>query len=302
MNETEIVVTVESDGERLCGKLGLPSGLDPGERRAGIVVMHGFGGNMEDFSRVAAPLLRSLGYVTLRFDFRGCGRSTGMRGLVLIEDEVADALNAVSFLEQRPEVDPERIGALGGSLAGSVAVMAAAKDKRVAACISCGGIASAETWFPFLHPAGEARQRFETMVTQGRSRRDRAEKMMVPRFDIVPIPPALRPNLPCDAVMDFPFEVVEDLLKLKTVDVVGRIAPRPLLFLHPASDPVVPVEESIELFRHAGQPADLHVISNDDHFMITQDNWIAWDIMKNWLKKHFPAYAARGAAVPLVAG
>ena len=102
MNETEIVVTVESDGERLCGNLGLPSGLDPGERRAGVVVMHGFGGNMEDFSRVAAPLLRSLGYVTLRFDFRGCGRSTGMRGLVLVEDEVSDALNAVSFLEQRP--------------------------------------------------------------------------------------------------------------------------------------------------------------------------------------------------------
>jgi fermentation-respiration switch protein FrsA (DUF1100 family) len=159
----------------------------------------------------------------------------------------------------------------------------------VAACISCGGIASADTWFPFLHPKGELRQRFDAMVAEGRSRRSRGESMMVPRFDIVPIPSALRPNLPVGAVMEFPFEVVEDFLQLRAVDVVGRIAPRPLLFLHPASDPVVPADESIELFRHAGQPADLHVISNDDHFMITKDNWMALDILKNWLKKRFPA-------------
>ena len=55
MSEIELPVTFDSNGERLCGKLGVPSGLLPGERRAGFLVMHGFGGNMEDFARIAAP-------------------------------------------------------------------------------------------------------------------------------------------------------------------------------------------------------------------------------------------------------
>ncbi len=289
MDPIELPVTIESDGERLCAKLGLPSGMCPGERRAAFVVMHGFGGNMEDFSRLAAPLLMQLGYVTLRFDYRGCGGSTGVRGWVICEEEVSDTRNSISFLEQRQEVDPSRIALLGGSLAGSVAILTAARDKRVAACISCGGIASADTWFPYLHPAGEAWQRFTAMIEEGRRLRKRGETLMVPRFDIVPIPYPTRLGLPVGAIMDFPFEVVESMLQLRPVGVVGSIAPRPLLFLHPAADQVVAADESIELFRHAAQPADLHVISNNDHFMITEDNWIAFDILKNWLRKRFPA-------------
>jgi hypothetical protein len=293
LDEIESRVSFCSDAERLAGKLGLPRGLRPGERRAAVIIMHGFGGTMEDgLSRAASQLLAKLGYVTLRFDFRGCGESSGERGLVRCEDEVVDALNAVSFMEGLPEVDPKRIGMLGGSLAGSVAIQAAGTDTRIAACISCGGLGSGETTFRFLHPAGEAWQRFNTMVEEGRRRRGRGETMMVPRFDIIPIPPAVRPGLPAGAIMEFPFEVVESILRLRPIDVVGKIAPRPLLLLHPAADPVVASEESIALFRNAGQPADLHLVSNNDHFMLSEDSWISLDILKNWLKKYFPPTAS----------
>lgn len=292
LDEIESRVSFHSDAERLAGKLGIPQELRPGERRAAFVIMHGFGGTKNDgLSRAAAELLVQLGYVTLRFDFRGCGESSGERGLVRCEDEVADALNAVSFMEGLPEVDPRRIGMLGGSLAGSVAIQAAGADARIAACISCGGLGSGETTLRFLHPAGEAWQRFNAMVDEGRRRRDRGESMMVPRFDIIPIPPAVRPGLPAGAIMEFPFEVVESILRLRPIDVVGKIAPRPLLLLHPAADPVVASEESIALFRNAGQPADLHLVSNNDHFMLSEDSWISLDILKNWLKKYFPPTA-----------
>jgi len=292
LEEIESRVSFHSEAERLAGKLGMPRGLRQGERRAAVVIMHGFGGTMEDgLSRAASRLLAQLGYVTLRFDYRGCGESSGARGRVVCEDEVADTLSAVSFLECRPEVDPKRIGLLGGSLAGSIAIQAAGTDTRIAACISCGGLGSGETTLRWLHASSEAWQRFSAMIEEGRRRRERGETMMVPRFDIIPIPPAIRPGLPAGAIMEFPFEVVESLLRLRPIDVVGNIAPRPLLLLHPAADPVVPAEESVSLFRHARQPADLHLISNDDHFMLSEDSWISLDILKNWLKKYFPPTA-----------
>jgi len=294
-DEIESRVSFHSGAERLDAKLGVPQGLRPGEHRAAVVIMHGFGGTMEDgLSRAASKLLAQLGYVTLRFDYRGCGESGGARGLVLCEDEVADTLNAVSFLQRRPEVDPKRIALLGGSLAGSIAIQAAATDARIAACISCGGLSSGETTLRWLHASEQAWSRFNAMVEEGRRRRGRGEAMMVPRFDIIPIPPAVRSGLPAGAIMEFPFEVVESLLRLRPIDVVGNVAPRPLLLLHPAADPVVPAEESIALFRHAGQPADLHLVSSDDHFMLHEDSWISLDILKNWLKKSFPP-AARAA-------
>src|SRR6185437_5444556 len=108
-----------------------------------------------------------------------------------------------------------------------------------------------------------------------RGRRVRAEtgtSIMVPRFDIVPIPPGLRGNLSAGSIMEFPFEVVESMYAFRANDVVGRIAPRPLLPLHPAVDSVTPTEQSIDLFLHAGQPTDLHLVANLDHFLFSHAN------------------------------
>ena len=58
----------------------------------------------------------------------------------------------------------------------------------------------------------------------------------------------------------------------KANDVVGKIAPRPLLLLHPANDSVTPTEQSIDLFRHAGQPTDLHLVAGVDHFVLAESN------------------------------
>ena len=72
-------------------------------------------------------------------------------------------------------------------------------------------------------------------------------------------------------------------------DVVGRIAPRPLLLLHPADDSVTPTEQSIELFLHAGQPTDLHLVAGVDHFLLAEDNPLVIDLVRNWLSLHIPA-------------
>jgi fermentation-respiration switch protein FrsA (DUF1100 family) len=75
-------------------------------------------------------------------------------------------------------------------------------------------------------------------------------------------------------------------------DVVGKIAPRPLLLIHAANDSVTPTEQSVELFKRAGQPAELHLFSEVDHFLFAEDNARVWGVMRDWLAKYFPAVHA----------
>jgi len=70
--------------------------------------------------------------------------------------------------------------------------------------------------------------------------------------------------------------------------VVGKISPRPLLLLHPANDSVTPTEQSIDLFRHAGQPTDLHLVAGVDHFVLAESNTLVVTLLRNWLDKYFP--------------
>lgn len=111
---------------------------------------------------------------------------------------------------------------------------------------------------------------------------------MVPRFTIVRIPPALWNNLSSGSLMAFPFEVVERMCAVKANAVVGKIAPRPLRLLHGANDSVTPTEQSVDLFLHAGQPTDLHLVAEGDHFMFAKRNTLVIDLVRNWLDKSFP--------------
>jgi pimeloyl-ACP methyl ester carboxylesterase len=292
-------VTFQSDGLQLAGVLHRPDNLRPGERRAAIIVLHGFGGTMEGpGGRHPAPFFCEMGYMVLRFDFRGCGQSAGERGRIICLEEVADARNALSFLATRPEVEPTQIALMGESFGAAVAVYGGGIDPRVAAVISSGGWGDGEKKFRRQHPGDEAWARFTGMISDGQKERSRTGRtVMVPRYDVVPIPEKLRGLLPPGSIMEFPLETVESMMAFRANEVVDKIAPRPLLLLHSAKDSVTPTEQSIDLFIHAGQPTDLHLMAEVDHFMFSHQSPLVADLIGNWLDRHFPARpAARSAA------
>ena len=103
----EQVVSFQSAGLRLHGVLGVPEGLRPPERRAAFLVLHGFGSNSES-PNVLGPtrVLSEFGYVTLRFDMRGCGKSEGEFGRVICLEQVEDLGNALDFLANIPPSIP----------------------------------------------------------------------------------------------------------------------------------------------------------------------------------------------------
>jgi fermentation-respiration switch protein FrsA (DUF1100 family) len=84
---------------------------------------------------------------------------------------------------------------------------------------------------------------------------------------------------------------MESLFRFRPNDVVSRIAPRPLLILHSSMDSVVPTEQSIDIFRHAKMPADLHLVSSVGHSVFSEEDKTVLDILRNWLARHLPVSA-----------
>jgi fermentation-respiration switch protein FrsA (DUF1100 family) len=84
-------------------------------------------------------------------------------------------------------------------------------------------------------------------------------------------------------------ETAQSMFDFRADDVVGKIAPRPLLLIHAANDSVTPTEQSVELFKHAGQPSELHLFSDADHFLFGENNTRVWGVLRDWLQKYFPA-------------
>jgi uncharacterized protein len=283
-------ISFQSAGLKINGYIHKPADMKPGEKRPAFMVLHGFGSNCSSSNcMLPAEMFTEWGYVALRFDFRGCGESEGKRANTVCLEQVEDTKNALSFLETRPEVDGKRVAVVGSSFGAAVAVYSGGVDKRIAAVISSGGWGDGETKFKKQHAAPEAWQRFTEMMARGKAAKAKGESIMVPRYDIVPIPPHLRGHLAANSIMEFTFDTVESMYDFRANEVVGNIAPRPLLLLHAANDSVTPTEQSLRLFEHSGKATtDLHLMTDVDHFMFAQDNTRVITIIRDWLEKFFP--------------
>jgi alpha-beta hydrolase superfamily lysophospholipase len=291
-------VTFPSDGLTLSGTVRVPDGLKPGERRPAFIVMHGFGSNSSS-TNVIEPckMFEKLGYVTLRFDMPGCGESEGVRGHLICLEQVSAASNALTFLAKHPQVEADRIGMIGSSFGAAIAVYVCGVDKRVAVAVSSGGWGDGARKFRGQHPTPEAWTKFTDMLAEGKRHREKTgQSLMVPRYDIVPIPEHLRTHLAGNSIQMFTAETAQSMYDFRADDVIGQAAGRPILLLHSSVDSVTPTEQSIEMFKRAAQPCDLHLFAETDHFMFSESNTRVRSVIYDWLEKYFPVQARAQAA------
>lgn len=284
-------LSIPSNGISLSAILHYPSDYIEGQKYPCIIVLHGFGSNKDGANvRVPCALYNKLGYFALRFDMQSCGESGGALGMVLCEDQVKNTKDVISYVQTRSEIHAEKIALSGSSFGAAVAIYTGGDDPRVGAVISSGGWGNGDRKLQGQHPGKEAWQKFTNMLAAGKSyRKEHGKPMMVSRFDIVPIPPHLRQGLPSNSVMDFSVDTAQSIFDFMPEKKLAQLAPRPLLLLHAAIDSVTPTSESIEMFKLAKKPTELHLFDDVEHFMMGESDPRVEGVITQWLAKYFPS-------------
>ena len=106
---------------------------------AAVVLLHGAGSTRSNVLDHAA-VLAGAGYGVLMIDARGHGDSGG-RAMDFGWHGDADIAAATAFLARRPDVDPDRIGAVGMSMGGEQAIGASGGDPLIRAVVAEGATA-----------------------------------------------------------------------------------------------------------------------------------------------------------------
>ncbi|MBA3542784.1 MAG: alpha/beta fold hydrolase [Deltaproteobacteria bacterium] len=139
---TEREVTIEApEAGVLAGTLTIPTGKGP---FPAVVLISGSGQQDRDETifghrpfRVMADRLTRDGFVVLRTDDRGTGKTKGAIGS--LETDTGDGRAAFEWLAKQPEVNAKRVGVIGHSVGGIVAPTIAARTQRVAFVVALAG-------------------------------------------------------------------------------------------------------------------------------------------------------------------
>lgn len=144
--------TIESRGIAMPVTLVTPA-LGAGQRAPLVVMAHGHGGSRQEGGgfKLLAEALAARGIASIRMDFPGCGDSTepftnNNLGNMLLDLEAARA-----YAAGLPTIDGDRLGLLGYSMGGRVAVLAAAQNPGYRAMVA---------WTPALND-GAVREALE---------------------------------------------------------------------------------------------------------------------------------------------
>jgi pimeloyl-ACP methyl ester carboxylesterase len=104
-----------------------------------VVILHGSGPDEGLGYRIYAEEFAKAGIATLVYDKRGANESGGDWRKRSFELMAGDALAAVGFLQNRAEIDPQKVGLWGISQGGWTVAHAAARSRDVAFVVSVSG-------------------------------------------------------------------------------------------------------------------------------------------------------------------
>jgi fermentation-respiration switch protein FrsA (DUF1100 family) len=210
------VTVTTADGLRLAGW------YVPSATGAVVIALHGYKGSRGEMLNEAA-MLHAHGYGVLLSSFRAHDRSDGdLITFGLKEMQDMDAW--FGWLTSRPDVDPGRVGMLGNSLGGTLAIAYAADHATVRAVV-------ANSAFSSLDDTIETSIRFFTGL---------------PPFPFAPM-------IVFWAEREAGFSA--DAVDAKRW--IGRLSPRPILLMQGGKDSVISRESGQRLYDAAGEPREL---------------------------------------------
>ncbi|NNU87907.1 alpha/beta fold hydrolase [Geobacillus sp. MR] len=148
---------IESGGERLAVSLHPPA---QNEEQPVVIICHGFIGTRIGVDRLfvqAAERFAAEGMGVVRFDYVGCGESSGEYGSNRFSDFIRQTQDIIQAVTSFPIFQHRPVVLLGHSLGGAVATITAALDRRVDRLV---------LWAPVAYPYEELIR----IATQGQGR------------------------------------------------------------------------------------------------------------------------------------
>lgn len=194
-------VRIDANGFSLAGTLSKPAGAS-GPLPA-VILISGSGPTDRDETVAGIPVfgqladaLANAGYAVLRYDKRGVGQSGGRIESATMADYAEDARAVVRTLGGRKDIDRRRIALVGHSEGGSLAMMVASKEKRVAAIALLATIGSTGAdlnMYQVTHALDRAnRPAAERETTLDLQRRIQQAVITGKGWDAIQVPPAVR--------------------------------------------------------------------------------------------------------------
>ncbi len=252
-------ITLTNQGEKIFAVLHRP--LQAGKVPA-VVICPGFAGNKCGKFRLFVNLAKQLakkGIAVLRFDYRGAGDSEGDFKDITLEGKLSDTLLCLNFLAKDSQIDASRIGLLGRSLGGAIAVLAASEYQSIKSLALWAPVFTSEPW----------------------------KKL----WDLVksnPNPLAIKETLKHVPASVPNMEFLNQFFKLDIEQKLENIKKIPLLHIHGEQDLVVKIEHA-KAYRKARELAGkTHFIllpKSDHDFSEEEEQAIAIEETCNWFQQ-----------------
>ena len=246
------VISFESGDIGLKGQVYIPYSPDLQPAPA-LCLCHGIpGGGPPDPSDPGYPTLArrfsQAGFLTVIFNFRGTGASEGNFD---IAGWTKDLVAALDYLCNMSEVDRGRISIMGFSAGAAVSVRVASQDSRISSLITCA--CPAQFLFAADHHSAES------TIAQFRH---------IGIIKDESFPPSVS-------------NWMASFKKVKPIEWIDKISPRPLLIIHGTQDDVVDPMSARALYERAGEPKEIMLIEGAGHRLRLVEQ--AMDGAMNWL-------------------
>jgi len=231
--------------EKIAGTLHMP---EDGVSEKCIVMSHGLlASRMSPKAVLLSTILETAGYHSLRFDFRGCGDSSGRLGDSVPTMRMDDLISVLDHVENNLGID--KIGLFGSSLGAYLSLLRAGGDPRVKVIVS---VSSPYSMAELLE---DEYRRTGTCEIDGYT-------------------------------IGMNFLTDSRKWDMKMDDALSRIE-CPVLFIQGSADPLVPSLHAKKLYRKVSSEKRLEIIKGADHSYSREEHLMRLvNIAAEWLNRH----------------